>query len=203
MSILTSKLPVTVTINNAEVPINWDFRISLEFAELMEQSGDEDIIGIIEKALKLYYPTFDSIEDINTAIEQMLWFYRCGKPEIKEGKNKRVLSFEHDAGYIAAAFLEQYSIDFQSVGELHWWKFKTLFEGLKEDTEIVKIIGYRSMDLGKLDKDQKAFYKKMKKLYKLPGDEVSKKEQELLNKIDSTLQAGGDVTVLLTELNKE
>jgi len=42
------------------------------------------------------------------------------------------------------------------------------FKALKEDNEIVKIMGYRAVDLGKIkDKEQKAYYKKMKDLYKI------------------------------------
>ena len=44
-----------------------------------------------------------------------------------------------------------------------------MFKSLKGDNEIVKIMGYRSVDLSKIkDKEQKLYYKKMKELYKIP-----------------------------------
>ena len=53
--------------------------------------------------------------------------------------------------------------------ELHWWKFKALFQGLKEDNKIVQIMGYRGMDLSKIkDKEERKHYKRLKKLYALP-----------------------------------
>ena len=78
---------------------------------------------------------------------------------------------------------------------MHWWKFKAMFKSLKEDTEIVKIMRYRSMDLSKIkDKNEKAYYKKMQELYKIP---ISKDEQEKLEEIERALLNGEDVSKLL------
>ena len=43
----------------------------------------------------------------------------------------------------------------QDIKYLHWWKFKAMFKSLKEDTEIVKIMRYRSMDLSKIKKERR------------------------------------------------
>jgi CO dehydrogenase/acetyl-CoA synthase alpha subunit len=57
-----------------------------------------------------------------------------------------------------------------------------MFKALKEDNEIVKIMGYRAMGLGKIkDKEQKAYYKKMQDLYKIF---ISKDEKEKLSDIE-------------------
>lgn len=65
--------------------------------------------------------------------------------------------------------MDQYGINLQTIPYLHWWEFKALFTGLKEDNLIVKIMGYRAMDLSKIkDKDEKKYYKKLKRLYALP-----------------------------------
>ena len=150
-------------------------------------------------ALELYYPNIP--DDINSAIEKMLWFYRCGKDLItskRKGKGKsdiKIYSFEYDDDYIYAAFMDQYGIDLQDIKYLHWWKFKAMFKSLKEDTEIVKIMRYRSMDLSKIkDKNEKAYYKKMQELYKIP---ISKDEQEKLEEIERALLNGEDVSKLL------
>ena len=64
-----------------------------------------------------------------------------------------------------------------------------------KDTEIVKIMRYRSMDLSKIkDKNEKAYYKKMQELYKIP---ISKDEQEKLEEIERALLNGEDVSKLL------
>lgn len=198
MNILVDLLPTTIEINNMEYEINSDFRTSILFELLMQ----DDFIGEEERilmALQLYYPIIPA--DVNLAIEKMLWFYRCGK-DIKKskgnGKGKsitQIYSFEHDDDYIYAAFLDQYSIDLQDIEYLHWWKFKAMFNSLKEDIKIVKIMEYRSIDLSKIkDKEQKAYYKRMKDLYEIP---ISKDEDRKLKEIEEALLNGRDLSKLL------
>ena len=194
MNLLIDLVPKTITIDNKEYEINSDFRTSILFELLMQDKSikDNDKIYL---ALELYYPNIP--DDINSAIEKMLWFYRCGKDLItskRKGKGKsdiKIYSFEYDDDYIYAAFMDQYGIDLQDIKYLHWWKFKAMFKSLKEDTEIVKIMRYRSMDLSKIkDKNEKAYYKKMQELYKIP---ISKDEQEKLEEIERALLNGGSI----------
>lgn len=198
MNILVDLLPIAVEIDNKNYEINSDFRISILFELLMQDNsmGDEDKMLM---ALKLYYPVIP--RNLNKAIEQMLWFYRCGKDVRKSkgnGKGKsvtQIYSFEHDDDYIYAAFMDQYNIDLQDIEYLHWWKFKAMFKSLKEDNEIVKIMGYRSMDLSKIKaKEEKDYYKKMQELYKLP---MPKDKQEKLDDINNILLNGGDLSRVL------
>lgn len=198
MNMLIDLLPIKVEIEGIEYDINSDFRISMLF-ELMMGDNDLDDHQKIEQALLLYYPKIPN--DINLAVEQMLWFYRCGKDIVAssgngKGKSTQIYSFDFDDEYIYSAFLDQYNIDLQDV-DLHWWKFKALFKSLKEDNEVVKIMGYRSMDLNKIkDKEEKAHYKKMKDLYKIKNIQ-SKDEIEKLDSIENALSNGGDLSKLL------
>lgn len=198
MNILVDLLPIAVEIDNKNYEINSDFRTSILFELLMQDSsiGEEDKIIT---ALELYYPVIP--ENINEAIEQMLWFYRCGKEITSSkgnGKGKsvtQIYSFEHDDDYIYAAFMDQYKIDLQDIEYLHWWKFKAMFNSLKEDIKIVKIMEYRSMDLSKIkDKEQKAYYKRMKDLYEIP---ISKDEDRKLKEIEEALLNGKDINKIL------
>lgn len=198
MNILVDLLPTEIEIDNKKYEINSDFRTSILFELLMQDRsiGEEDKILM---ALQLYYPIIP--KNINLAIEKMLWFYRCGKDITKSkgnGKGKsgtQIYSFEHDDDYIYAAFIDQYNIDLQDIEYLHWWKFKAMFKSLKEDNEIVKIMGYRSMDISKIkNKEQKAHYKKMQKLYEIP---ISKDEKEKLDDINNILLNGGDLSKVL------
>lgn len=198
MNLLIDLVPETVTIDNKEYEINSDFRTSILFELLMQDKSikDNDKIYL---ALELYYPNIP--DDINSAIEKMLWFYRCGKDmELFKGKGKgksdiQIYSFEHDDDYIYAAFMDQYRIDLQDIEYLHWWKFKAMFKSLREDNEIVKIMGYRSIDLSKVkDKEEKSYYRKMKELHKIP---VSQSEKEKIDKINEILLNGGDISKIL------
>lgn len=198
MNILIDLLPDKVEINSEEYKINSDFRTSILFELLMQDSELTDEHKIIQ-ALELYYSVLP--QDVNEAVDKLLWFYRCGKDIASQkgnGKGKsvtQIYSFNYDDDYIYAAFLDQYGVDLQDIEYLHWWKFKAMFKALKEDNEIVKIMGYRSMDLSNVkDKEQKAYYKKMKELYKIP---VSRDEKEKLDQIEKALLNGNDIINLL------
>ncbi|WP_035293770.1 bacteriophage Gp15 family protein [Clostridium sp. KNHs214] len=197
MNILIDLLPTFVEIEGKEFEINTDFRTSILF-ELLMQDDNVNEEEKIYMALELYYPEIPP--NINEAIDQMLWFYRCGK-DIKEskgtgkGKSTQIYNFEYDDDYIYSAFLDQYGVDLQDVNYLHWWKFKAMFKSLKEDNEIVKIMGYRAMDLSKIkDKEQKLYYKQMQDLYKIP---LPQDEQDKLEKINNILLNGGDISEVL------
>ena len=58
MNILTDPAPKTVTIGGAEVPINSDFRASVRFEMMMEDSSLSELDKTV-KALSLYYDTGD------------------------------------------------------------------------------------------------------------------------------------------------
>ena len=58
MNILTDPAPKTVTIGGAEVPINSDFRASVRFEMMMEDSSLSELDKTV-KALSLYYDTDD------------------------------------------------------------------------------------------------------------------------------------------------
>jgi len=167
-NLLLDKLP---QYTPSGLKIRTDFRESIKFELLMQDNkiNNKDKILL---ALNLYY--HEMPKDIETGIEDMLWFYRTGK-EIKTSQKKQnenakqIYSYEFDDELIYDAYKDQYNIDLNSIPYLHWWKFKAMFEGLKNDNKIVEIMGYRAIDLGKIkDKDEKARYKKLKKLYALP-----------------------------------
>lgn len=200
MNMLVDLLPTKVTIDGIEYKINCDFRTSILFELLMqdvELNNEEKLIS----ALDLYYPELPG--NINQAIEKMLWFYRCGKDEVDSKNNNKgtskaanIYSYEYDDDYIYSAFLYQYNIDLQDINYLHWWKFKAMFKALKEDNMIVKIMGYRSIELSKIkDKEQRKYYKGLKKIYELPKMSMgATKELEELNKV---LLNGGDLSKVL------
>lgn len=183
---ITGILPETVVIDGTTYPIRCDFRIGMQFERIYgSKLVDRDKIV---RLLQMYYSEIP--ENIPEAINQMLWFYRCGEPEEKEeDKNKRqryqrrnskdpAYSFAQDAPYIYAAFKEQYGIDLTEV-EMHWWKFMALFESLNEDTKMSRIMYYRKVSTSGLPKEKRAFLNEMKKLYKITDISVLGKKVSL------------------------
>ena len=70
-----------------------------------------------------------------------------------------------------------------------------MFAGLKSDNRIVEIMGYREIEITpQMSKEQKQYYRKMKKLFALP---LPKSEREKLSAIEEALLNGGDVSALL------
>lgn len=184
-NILLDRLPQRT---NSGLKIRTDFRESIKFELLMQDNSvnDKDKIGL---ALNLYYYNVKEIKDIKQAVDDILWFYRCGK-DLKNissneektsgdsNKTKQIYSYEFDDQYIYSAFMEQYKIDLNSIKYLHWWKFRALLNSLNENVLFSKILGYREINLSKIkDKEMRNFYKKMKKIYALP-DMRTEEEKE-------------------------
>lgn len=191
MSLLFDAPPTKVQIDGTDYPINWDFRTGMKFENLLQT--EKEPVKVLLTALKLFYPI--TPPDVKQAFERILWFYRCGDEpdETKShpiGQSHKVqYSYDEDGGYIYAAFIDQYGIDLQTAN-LHWWQFRPMFKSLRDDQEIVKIIGYRSIKIdSKMSATQKTFYKKMKKQYALKCNEthipnVEQYNQQMLAYVD-------------------
>lgn len=185
------KLPTTVDIEGVEFPINWDFRTSIRFEMMVQEEVDER--NMLLNLLELYYG--DKVpNNISKAIEMALWFYSGGEAQQKKStvgnKDERPYSFDYDWGYIYSAFLEQFHVDLQDVN-IHWWKFRSMFSSLGENTKFAEIIGYRCIKItNKIPKEQREFYRRMKKIYALPK---SKKEESRINDIRERLRNGESI----------
>lgn len=170
MNLLIDPLPTSVTIKGQDWPINSEFYVGILFELLMQDSKLSETEKVMQ-ALSLYYPQVPP--DIKEAADAMLWFYRCGAEAKKQGggegggRVQKAYCFQQDAELIYSAFFSQYQIDLSEVESLHWWKFRALFSGLSSDSEIKKVMGYRTADLKGMSKGQKKLYEKMRKVYAL------------------------------------
>jgi len=170
MNILLDALPESVEIDGADYPVNWGYRtfILIEICIF-----DTKISDNVRLATAMNYFYVDVPPDPSQAFEKMMWFYRGGVEEKKtksKGLNaKRCYCFEQDAAYIYSAFKTQYNLDLNELfsKDLHWWKFKALFESLDDELKMSKIMGYRLTNTTGMDKGQKKFYNEMKSQYAL------------------------------------
>ena len=183
MNLLLDNLEQIVK-NRIKEDFNTNFKSSILFELLMQESQLSNKVKVYQ-ALKIYYPNISQITNIDKTIDNILLFYKCGKeneketsPKIRRENTRRIYSYEFDNQLIYSAFKAQYNIDLQDINYLHWWKFKAMFDALKEDNKIVEVMGYRAININNIkDKEKKKFYKKMKKLYALP-DMRSEEEKE-------------------------
>lgn len=209
---------MSVEIGRTLYEIDPDFRIIMEvekiifdpditeeqelFAREMMQYSDMSYDDACMNAR--YYDALDLFykgnipEDLDAAMEKLLWFYSCGREE-KRGKllKKPVVSFSFDFDYINAGFMQDYKIDLFDIEFLHWWKFMSLFSALHDDCKICEIMGWRGADMKKLDKEQRKRVREMQKIYALPEEDVSREERERQDKITAALLNGGDLTGIL------
>lgn len=174
MSFLTEKLPEGALIGGKLYRMNTDFRVWLRAEELLRGDKEEKNIA---QLLKLCY--IDLPPTLSQAAEGIAEFYTMGQytEDKKDVSKTAVIDFEYDAKYIMAAFWSEYQIDLHTA-KMHWHDFLTLLGSLGEDNMLCKIMQYRSVNLAKIkDKEQRAFYRKMQKRYKLP-DRRSENEKE-------------------------
>ncbi|MCH5192984.1 MAG: bacteriophage Gp15 family protein [Oscillospiraceae bacterium] len=170
-SVTNGFLPAAYEYGDRVYELQTDFRDWIRFDLLLT---DPDIC-IGEKAEKLKEIIFPVVPDDDNIMDFIMWFYNCGETRQQSGeknqtakKQSPVYSYEHDFGYIFAAFMELYGIDLVSVPYLHWWKFKALFASL-HDCKFTDIVGYRSERItSKTPEYRKQFLKDMKKTYALP-----------------------------------
>ena len=171
MRALAGTLPSAYEYGGRVYEMQTDFREWIKFEMLLT---DQDII-LEDKLLRLEEIIFPVIPGDPGLLDFIMWFYHCGKvpadstePKAPEKKQSVVYSFEHDYGYIYAAFMELYGIDLVDVPHLHWWKFMALFMSL-HDCKFTDIVGYRSEKItSKTPEYKKEFLTRMKKIYALP-----------------------------------
>ena len=169
--------PETLTISGGEYQISTDFREWIRFQSILISSESME-----EKAEKLTeFMRSQGLPLTKDALDAAVAFYSGESKEHSSGKpGPRAFDFEQDSEYIFSAFLDSYGIDL-TTENMHWWKFKALFKSLPEDCQMCKIMRYRTIDIKKVPKDQKRFYRDMKARYALDGgsNHTYRTEQEM------------------------
>ena len=189
MNIITDILPESVEADGKSYPINPDFKVWLKFHSIMTDKEKSPA----ERATKAILCCFDRKRckklpaRLDDAVSALLRFYsqeadeKSGK---KASKSEKVFDFTEDSGYIYAAFFEQYGIDLTK-SSMHWYRFLALLNGLSENTQLRKIIAWRSVDLSRIEDDKKRdFYRKMKSIYRLKsGGADAFSEKDIANEL--------------------
>ena len=198
---IASSLPHTVNVGGVAVAINIGHRAGIAFTSVLEDSSlsDEDKLS---RALDIYYKDRDvARHDVSALIKAALDFYSydpaghygrtraaLNKGGDKPRKTKQLISYVKDGALIYAAFMQQYGIDLAD-GELHWHKFRALLDGLTEDTQLVKVMRYRSIKLGDVSAEERKFYRDMQDFYSL--EQISDAEAEQLSALEDKLMRAG------------
>lgn len=174
-------LPVTVQVHGESIPIVTDFR---EYIKLLDMLKD-DAVPELEKTLFLNEYFLKEVPDLKEGINKLGDFVSmkalendCSLEEKQgqEGQKAKapLFSFSVDFPYILSGFLRDYGIDLLSIKYLHWWKFRMLFDGLSENTEIKQRMMYRSINLSSIkDKEERKRIQKIQRSIQLPQEALS------------------------------
>lgn len=186
MNLFYEDLPVTIQVCGESIPIVTDFR---EYIKLLDMLKDDDV-SETERILLLneYFlkEALDIEEGINRlsdfvsmkALEKVCLEEENSEEEHQEPEEQKVekplFSFSVDYPYILSGFMRDNGLDLLSVKYLHWWKFRMLFDGLSDDTEIKQRIMYRSIDLSSIkDKDERKRIQRIQRSIQLPQEALS------------------------------
>ncbi len=204
MSIITQDLPDFMYDNDEKIyQLNTDFRVWIEFDELLGELKGHSMDAFVKACDICFYKGIGgqhhSLPPTWLETLRVLFAFYCGMRNVSELESKQskksaedieddsedsdtkaekqIFSYEYDADYIYAAFVQQYGIDLTECN-LHWWKFKALFAGLTNNTKIREIMEIRATDISQIkDKERRAHIMTLQEIYALP-DMRSEEEKE-------------------------
>lgn len=184
MNLFYEKYPKVLEVHGEFCPIITDFREYIRLLDMLKCKELNDIQKIM--ILKEYFLKDISID--SEAIHALTDFVTMNMKEkeneqdpdgeegeeLEETGKKNLFSYEIDYPYILSGFLRDYGIDLETVNYLHWWKFRMLFDGLSEDTEIKQRIMYRGINLSDIkDKEERKRISKIQRSIQLPAEELT------------------------------
>ena len=132
---LQDSLPQGVTVNRKFYKLDFDFRNVLRMMDILQT---DDLMPDAREylALKCLTKHPRNVKAVMQAVRVLLFEQKPNRDE------KRVTSFEQDAGLIRAAFRQEYGIDLWH-DKLHWFEFSELMQNLPEGNRYSEVIGIR------------------------------------------------------------
>lgn len=181
MNLFYEKYPESVWVHEKWIPIITDFR---EYIRLFDMLRSDELESREKVFIIQEYFLEDTVIDIDAiaALSDFILMLdpldsddkRCTEEKAEETKSKNLFSYSIDYPYILSGFLRDYGIDLETIEYLHWWKFRALFDGLSDDTEIKQRIMYRGIDLSTIkDKDEKKRIARIQREIQLPAEQLS------------------------------
>lgn len=181
MNFFYEELPDTVNVGGERIKIITDFR---EYIRLLDLLKDQEL-DYVQKFVIIQQYFLDDVAVDEEAVSALSGFItmnlngaevveKDGCGNLQENPKKNLFSYSIDYPYILSGFLRDYGIDLIDIKYMHWWKFRMLFDGLSDDTEIKQRIMYRSVDLSEIkDKEEKKRIKKIQKSIQLPSESLT------------------------------
>ena len=153
-------LPSQLVWEGGSCDILTDFRVWIEFGrQLMEER-------------KVWFGIFPDMQQpegdewVRAAVD----FYRSPNSIPRQTRTpSRTRAFDYiiDGEFIVASFQQAYGIDLTTC-DMHWHRFKALFDGLPDNTKMVKIIGYRMWRKSDEKRKHEEFMREQQSAWALP-----------------------------------
>ena len=171
------RLPTETIIAGKTVPFKSDFRDILYLFEIL---NDPDLLDHerILLAAENFYETEDYLNDIGTAISDMMEFIRGGTDDNQSSSKKPLYDWEQDYDIIVSPINRVVGKDIRGLDYFHWWTFISAFMEIGESTfsTFVSIRDKKNRGV-KLEKWEERIYKE------------NKERINLTKKVDSTTQS--------------
>lgn len=156
-------------------PIDWDFRPMVWFnGQYLRLPEDEKgLPELARETMRRFYRVAVPPEEEVDAFKALVEFYTAGPQEVADrpGSSRTeelALDYVTDGSAIVAAFQQAYGIDLTRA-RLHWWRFKALMSNLPEETQLVKIIGFRTADPAQFQGAERERRAELKERFALPA----------------------------------
>lgn len=157
-------LPSALLVDGEVFPVNTSFRVWITFGQ------------VLEKERVFWGGIFPDGEPDGDWIEAAMEFYLSenATPKKRSRQTAKAIDLVLDGDYITAAFQQAYGIDLTQ-GDMHWHRFKALLNGLPESTVLSRIMGYRTYERKKVDRETEMM--RLREEWALP-DEVSERQRQ-------------------------
>jgi len=190
---LTDRLDDVIEYKGREIRLGLYFDVVLRAFELLKDEYFTEVEKI-DILLQMFVKNPESLAGLNifekNALVNIIFDQFIADGSIRGSNEKPPFDFEKDAEYIYASFMYDYGIDlFEVQGKLHWKKFKALLAGLSDESKLMKVIGYRTMEIpppNKYNAKERQRLIELKRYYSLEQqpqtvDEIDRKFENLAN----------------------
>jgi len=176
-------LPCSVEVHGKTFPIKTDFQYFIIFSRMVKEKHElKDFDFLYKEKIPA---------DRQRGLKELIKF-AFPKRELPKDSGEEtdgiILDYEKDADYIYSAFFHYYDIDLMEERlSLHWYKFSSLLNGLKE-TKLTDIMSFRSYKPRQSEsKEYKTQMLKLKEMWRIeePLTEDEQKELEKFERLAS------------------
>lgn len=185
-------LPIAVNIGGTEYKIrdNCDYRVILDVIEALNDN-DLEMKNRFECALFIFYGNEESlktpqeviaeIEDIQTAIKEMMKIINLGE-EIKEEHKPKLMDWKHDFKNLAPPISRVLGYSVREVNNYtHWYDFIGAYMEIGKCVfSIIVSIREKRLKGEKMEKWEQEFYRENRKIIDLP-QKLTAEEEEFLS----------------------